>query len=101
LLERGKREKTEIVDVFLARSPVPFSRLGLIVPKYGRRIVDRNRLKRRLREIGRQDVLPRLNARGLQLDVLIRARSGAYRVAFQDLRREVGDAVEGLCSEPS
>ena len=48
LLERGKRKRTKHVDVFLAPSPVPFSRLGVVVPKHGRTIVERNGLKRRI-----------------------------------------------------
>jgi ribonuclease P protein component len=89
------------VDVFLSPSPVSFCRLGIVVPKHGRRIVDRNRLKRRLREIGRRDVLPELQAGGFQVDVLVRARSQAYGAGFEVLNREVREAVEGLCSDAS
>jgi ribonuclease P protein component len=81
----------------LAPSPVSFSRLGLIVPKHGRRIVERNLLRRRLREIGRRRVLPGLAARGTAADVLIRARRGAYDIGFGALEEEVTEAVEGLC----
>jgi ribonuclease P protein component len=101
LLERGKRKRTKNVDVFLSPSPVSFCRLGIVVPKHGRRIVDRNRLKRRLREIGRRDVLPELQAGGFQVDVLVRARSQAYGAGFEVLNREVREAVEGLCSDAS
>lgn len=98
LLERGKRKRTQHLDVFLAPSPVSFSRLGLIVPKHGKRIVDRNLLKRRLREIGRRVLLPDLAERGVSVDVLVRARHGAYGVGFAALRDEVRSAVEALCS---
>lgn len=101
LLERGKRKRTSTLDVFFAPSPVSHSRLGLIVPKHGRRIVDRNRLKRQLREIGRRSVLPGLEARGMAADILIRARGKAYGARFEDLSREIGEAVEELCSEAS
>jgi ribonuclease P protein component len=77
------------------------SRLGLIVPKHGQRIVDRNLLKRRLREIGRRQMLPALDARGVRKDVLIRARPPAYLAEFDTLAREVREAVEGLCSDAS
>ena len=89
------------VDVFLSPSPVSFCRLGIIVPKHGRRIVARNRLKRRLREIGRRDVLPELHAKGFRADVLIRARPQAYGAGFEVLNREVKEAVEDLCSDAS
>ncbi len=89
------------MDVFFAASPVSRSRLGLIVPKHGHNIVDRNQLKRRLREIGRRQILPALDASGIGGDVLIRARRSAYGVDFEGLAREVSKAVEGLCSEDS
>ena len=71
------------------------------MPKLGRRIVDRNLLKRRLREIGRRQLLPMLDASGRPLDVLIRARGRAYAADFETLAREAGAAVEGLCSAGS
>ncbi len=101
LLKRGKRKRTTNLDVFFAASPASRSRLGLIVPKHGKRIVDRNRLKRQLREIGRRLVLPELHAAGVAVDVLIRARPAAYGVEFGRLAREVREAVEGLCSDES
>jgi ribonuclease P protein component len=97
LLERGKQKRTTHLDVFFAPSPASFSRLGLIVPKHGRKIVERNLLKRRLREIGRRRVLPALAAGGTALDVLIRARRGAYELEFDGLALEVTEAVEGMC----
>lgn len=60
--------------------------------------MDRNLLKRRLREIGRRQVLPGLAAAGKQVDVLIRVRARAYGADFDTLAREAGEAVEGLCS---
>jgi ribonuclease P protein component len=101
LLEKGKRQRTASLDVFAAPSGAARSRLGLIVPKHGRRVVDRNRLKRRLREIGRRRVLPSLDARGERTDVLIRARVPAYEAEFEVLAREVTEAVEVLCSRAS
>lgn len=101
LLERGKRERTSSLDVYFGASPAACSRLGLIVPKHGRRIVDRNLLKRRLREIGRRRLLPDLDARGVRADVLIRARERAYGVEFDALAREIEEAVEALCSDAS
>jgi ribonuclease P protein component len=76
-------------------------RLGLVVPKHRNRVVDRNRVKRRLREIGRRDVLPRLRAQELSFDLLIRARKEAYEAGYQELRRELREVVEELCSGQS
>ena len=60
--------------------------------------MDRNLLKRRLREIGRIELLPRLRNAGVGADVLIRTRPGAYRADFRVLREEIIRWVEDeLC----
>jgi ribonuclease P protein component len=56
--------------------------------------VERNRLKRRLREIGRRVILPAARARSV--DILIRARRRGYDAGFDELMQEVMDAVEAL-----
>ena len=101
LLRRGKRERTKHVDVFFEASPVSHARLGLIVPKYGHRIVRRNLVKRRLREIGRRSLLPSLAARGCETDVILRARRSAYDSDFGELERSVLSALEAMCSAES
>ena len=101
MLQRGKRKRTRSLDVFFAASPASRSRLGLIVPKHGRRIVDRNLLKRRLREIGRRDILPVLETGGLRVDLLVRARGGAYSATPEGLAKEMKQAVEAFCSDES
>ncbi len=98
LLRRGKRKGTANLDVFFAPAPSSRSRLGLIVPRHRRPVVDRNRLKRRLREIGRTEVLPALRSAGRNLDVLIRARREAYGVGYSTLRAEIMVVAEVLCS---
>jgi len=75
--------------------------VGLVVPKYGHRIVDRNLLKRRLREILRRETLHLLPEGELSMDVLIRTRRSAYDVGYVALREEVAQAVEELCSPGS
>jgi ribonuclease P protein component len=99
LLERGKRKKTRMMDVFFDASPVSHSRLGLIVPKHGRTIVDRNRLRRRLREIGRRELLPRLEQRGDSIDVLLRVHRRAYGASFVELRQDIESTMEALWPE--
>ena len=94
LFKRGKRSRTRHLDVVFAASPVAHPRFGVIVPKHRHRIVDRNRLKRRLREIGRREVLPRLRERGEEVDLLVRARREAYDASFEDLRRELVEWVD-------
>lgn len=89
MFRRGKRSRTVHLDVLDAASPVPYPRAGVVVPRYGHRIVDRNVVKRRLREVLRRDVLPWLSDRGLAVDVLVRARRGAYGVSYATLREEL------------
>lgn len=96
MLRRGKRRRASGLDVFLAASTAPRARFGVIVPKHGHTIVDRNRLRRRLREIGRLEVLPRLDTHPRNLDFLVRARREAYHMAFRQLRNQLVNVTEEL-----
>ncbi|HET7322265.1 MAG TPA: ribonuclease P protein component [Longimicrobiaceae bacterium] len=98
LFRRGKRKRTRHLDAFVSPSPVARPRWGVVVPKHRHEIVERNRLKRRLREVGRTEVLPRLHAANAPLDVMVRARPEAYHASFADLREELQRLVEELCS---
>ena len=68
------------------------------MPKHKHRIVERNLVKRRLREIGRMEVLPHLDAAERPLDLMVRARPEAYGASFEALRDELVELTEGLCS---
>lgn len=94
LLQRGKRSRTGHLDVFASTSPVPYPRAGVIVPRYGHDIVDRNLVKRRLREILRRVILPTLRDGGVSLDLIVRARRSAYGASYEDLRRELEGWLE-------
>jgi len=72
-----------------------------VVPRHKHAVVERNRLKRRLREILRQQVLPRLDEAGLAVDVLVRARREAYGATFAALERELIDWADRRCSRGS
>ena len=98
LLRLGKMRKTPHLDVFSLPSPASRSRLGVVVSKYQHSIVERNRIKRRLREIGRSKVLPALSEHGRALDVLVRARKKTYGVGFHELQKELEAITEMLCS---
>ena len=98
LFGRGKRSRTAHLDVLDSASPLAFARVGVVVPRYRRPVVERNVVKRRLREILRTEVLPRLGAAGLALDVLVRARREAYGVPFAELRAELVEWTERRCS---
>lgn len=68
------------------------------MPRHGRRIVERNRLKRRLREVLRQFILPRLDEADLAVDVLVRARPEAYSASYAELKRQLEEWVQWRCS---
>ncbi len=98
ILRRGGRKKTSLLDVFFLSSGESGSRVGVIVPKHQRRVVDRNRVKRRLRELSRKELLPRLREEGVRLDLLIRARREAYEASYRQLQQELLEVTEELCS---
>lgn len=64
-------------------------RVGFVVPKHGKSSVERNRLKRRLRELARTVLLPQL----APVDVVIHARPSAYRLRFDELA-DLAAAIE-------
>ena len=98
LLRRGRKKKTSSLDVFFLSSSEAGPRVGIVVPKHHRRVVDRNRVKRRLREVSRRELLPRFKEAGVHLDLLVRARREAYEVSYRQLRRELLEVTEELCS---
>lgn len=94
LFKRGKRSRTPHLDVLVADSPTSFSRVGLVVPNYGNTAVRRNTVKRRLKEVLRREILPRLDAGALRMDLLVRARREAYGVPYAELARELADWMD-------
>jgi ribonuclease P protein component len=101
LFRRGKRRRTRHLDVFVSASPALVPRLGLVVPRHRRTAVARNLLKRRLREIGRTELLPRLRQAGRPLDLLVRARTEAYDAQYDSLKTQLVELVERICSSGS
>jgi ribonuclease P protein component len=82
------------LDVFDSASPVAHPRVGVVVPKHRRNSVDRNKLKRRLREVLRLEVLPRLTQTESHVDLLVRARKEAYGASYEQLHDELTEFVE-------
>jgi ribonuclease P protein component len=60
-------------------------RVGLIVPRFKQSAVKRNRLKRQLRELTRQHLLPA----GISADIVLRIRPEAYSATFEALMADV------------
>jgi ribonuclease P protein component len=97
LTRRGKRSRTAHLDVFASASPCVFPRAAVVVPKYGHGGVERNQVKRRVRELLRREVLPVLEQNGLVLDVLVRVRRDAYGARYAVLQKELTEWVERRC----
>jgi ribonuclease P protein component len=88
--------RTSSLELRAAASLHALPRVGVVVPKYKHSAVERNRLKRRLRELVRLHVLPALAGPTPPLDVLVRASPSAYRRGVDGLQRELGAAVRDL-----
>jgi ribonuclease P protein component len=84
--------QTEHLEARATASLLFRPRVGIIVPKYGRNIVDRNRVKRRLRELARTQLLPSAG----RLDIIIRAKPGAYGIAYTQLAAEVEEVAKWI-----
>ena len=80
--------QTERLEARASASLLLHPRVGVVVPKYRRDIVDRNRTKRQLRELARTRILPVVGS----VDVLLRAKPEAYGASFEQLAVEV-DAI--------
>ncbi|MGV3709407.1 MAG: ribonuclease P protein component [Gemmatimonas sp.] len=107
---KGKRVRTTSLDV---RAIASFSvsgdavanastnaqaahpRIGIVVPKYSHGSVERNLVKRRLRELVRVEALPLLPP----IDVVIRALPRAYTRTFDELREETRKWTRQLVRE--
>jgi len=74
------------------RSATPGPRIGLTVPKALGKAVDRNRIKRRLREAVRA-ALPLLTA---PVDVILHPRRTVIDLDFAQLKREVATIFRGV-----
>jgi ribonuclease P protein component len=88
-MREGKRARTKFLDVRALSSPLSHPRVAIVVPRSGNPTALRNRLKRRLREVVRLDVLPLASA----ADFVFRAKTEAYTASFEQLQ---GDVMSGV-----
>lgn len=91
----GKRIRTGLMEVRVVASPLCHARVGVVVPKYRHGSVERNLVKRRLRELTRLRLLPAL-AGGAALDVVIRAAPAAYTADYDRLDSDVQRVIREL-----
>jgi len=88
----GMRLRVDDFDVRALLTDRSALRVGLIVPRYKHTAVERNRLKRRLRELVRIRLLPpwRDSSRGRRAaDVVVRVLPAAYYMSMAELARRV------------
>ena len=64
------------------------------MPRFKHSAVDRNRLKRRLRELARTRLIPTLGA--ASVDLVIRVLPPAYDASFDALERQLRGTVDRL-----
>ena len=76
-------------------SPLSHARVGVVVPKYRHGSVERNLVKRRLRELTRLRLLPAL-AQDAALDLVIRAAPAAYDVDYARLEAELQRVIREI-----
>ena len=75
--------------------------MGVTVSRTIRSAVERNRARRRLREVARTNLLgpdSPLRQVGIRYDVVLIARRAALEVSFADLRAEVSQAALRLAN---
>ena len=88
--------RTGSFEVRVVASLHAFPRVGLIVPKHRHSSVERNRVKRRLRELLRLELLPVLRTLPLPLDVVLRASALAYERSYVELGDEMQQVTRRL-----
>lgn len=95
MFRSGRRRRCGSLDIYLR--PVSAGhppRIGVVVPRHGHTIVERNRLRRRLRELVRTGWLAEERERGAPRDLLVRAGAGAYGRSFAELHADLRDCLE-------
>ncbi|MGH7565686.1 MAG: ribonuclease P protein component [Gemmatimonadota bacterium] len=91
-LLRGSRVRGSALELYRLPAAGPLARATCITPKHGRTGVERNRLRRRIKELMRAVLL----VRGEGHDWLVRTRPHAYDLSFADLAA----ALRALADEP-
>ena len=87
--------QTERLEARASASLFLHPRVGIVVPKHRHRVVERNKVKRRLRELVRTTLLPDLG----RIDLLIRAKPEAYSSTFNELMADmarIGEWASGF-----
>jgi ribonuclease P protein component len=90
----GRRLRTEHLEVRAIDSLLSHARVGVVVGKFGHTIVERNKLRRRLRELARTRLIPLTGA----TDIVVRSLPVGYQATFDDLKNEIDRIADWLLS---
>lgn len=90
--KEGRRVRSATIDVRTLASSLAHARVGIVVPRFRHTVVERNRLRRRMRELVRTLLLPEIPPQ----DVLLRANPPAYTLSFGALQLELRDVAARL-----
>ena len=97
MFREGRRRTCGSLEAYLRTEPKALGpRIGVVVPRHGQTIVERNRLRRRLRELLRTEWLPAARERDSGADLLVRTRRSAYERTFPELQAELRSCLEAL-----
>jgi ribonuclease P protein component len=96
----GKRVRTPLLEVRVLASLLREHRIGIVVPRHKHTAVDRNRLKRRLRELVREAWYPPFAAMP-HADVVLYALPPAYAADFAALRYELAQLAPRIAKQVS
>ena len=80
----GRRIRTEHLEVRSSDSLLSYARVAVIVGKHGHTIVERNQLRRRLREMVRTRLIPVISG----ADVVVLSLPSAYELSYAELLAE-------------
>ena len=95
MFKSRERVSSATLDLYFTSSTANRNpRFTVVVPKHKHSIVERNRLKRRLREILRNRWLPDECRRERPRDLLVRAKSSAYERKFEELEADLTGTLE-------
>lgn len=90
-LLRGARARGPALELYRRPAAEAIARATCITPKHGRTGVERNRLRRRIKELMREILL----SRGEGEDWLVRTRPIAYELSHAELR----ESLQALADE--
>lgn len=88
----GRRLRTEHLEVRANDSLLSHARAVVVVGKHRHSIVERNRLRRRLRELVRTRLLPTIGG----IDLVVRSLPSAYDASFETLVIEIEKVAKVL-----